>query len=149
MVSVPSVEDEDLRHLGRELKLLKKDRTRISNRIKGLLANHGRVLASRKEMGRQIVTLKSWDGSELPRLLKGRLLRYAADYEHCSERIRVVDEERKALLRSEAPSVCAAKVLRLTRLKGVGIETAWCENIRWPGSHRSVSSHFRRGAALG
>ena len=36
VVSVPSLEDEDLRHLGRELKLAKKDRTRISNRIKGL-----------------------------------------------------------------------------------------------------------------
>lgn len=44
VVSVPEVGDEDLRQLGRELKLLKKDRTRISHRIKGLLANQGLVI---------------------------------------------------------------------------------------------------------
>ena len=37
VVAVPSVEAEDLRHLGRELKLVKKDRTRISNRIKVIM----------------------------------------------------------------------------------------------------------------
>lgn len=54
VVSVPSPADEDLRHLGRELKLVKKDRTRISNRIKGLLANAGLVLDGRKDMKGQI-----------------------------------------------------------------------------------------------
>ncbi|MDJ0865208.1 MAG: transposase [Myxococcota bacterium] len=41
VVTVPLEDAEDLRHLGRELNLLKKDRSRVSNRIKGLLANQG------------------------------------------------------------------------------------------------------------
>jgi transposase len=49
VVAVPAIGDEDLRHLGRELKLVKKDRTRIGNRIKGLLANQGLVLESRTD----------------------------------------------------------------------------------------------------
>jgi transposase len=41
VVQVPSVEAEDKRHLHRELTTLKVDRTRHSNRIKGLLAGQG------------------------------------------------------------------------------------------------------------
>ncbi len=50
VVHVPSEEDEDRRHLGRELRLLKKDRTRVSHRIKGLLANHGFSLDLRGDL---------------------------------------------------------------------------------------------------
>ncbi len=41
VVHVPSLEVEDKRHLHRELDALKADRTRHSNRIKGLLARQG------------------------------------------------------------------------------------------------------------
>jgi transposase len=47
MVHVPSVADEDRRHLHRELTTLTWERTRFVNRIKGLLALHGVVLARR------------------------------------------------------------------------------------------------------
>jgi transposase len=79
VVSVPSIEDEDLRHLGRELKLAKKDRTRISNRIKGLLANYGLTLKNRRNMRAQIEGLRMWNRSKLPPQLRKRLLRYADD----------------------------------------------------------------------
>src|SRR5262249_61730810 len=41
VVRVPSVEEEDRRHLHRELLSAKRDRTRVTNRMKGLLANQG------------------------------------------------------------------------------------------------------------
>ena len=41
VVRVPSVEDEDARCLHRELRTLKKERARCSNRIKGLLFSQG------------------------------------------------------------------------------------------------------------
>ena len=127
VVRVPSVADEDLRHLGRELKLVKKDRTRISNRIKGLLSNQGLVLDSRKDMRGQIKRFRVWDGAPLPAFLRARLLRYVEDYQLHSERIRVLEAERKALLRSpEGSGECIEKVWRLLQLRGVGIETAWC-----------------------
>jgi transposase len=133
VVSVPSVADEDLRHLGRELKLVKKDRTRISNRIKGLLANQGLVLASRKAMAAQIEKLRLWNGEPLPRHVKARLLRYAADYDAQSARIRTLEQERRALLRDDAAGESLAKVWRLLELKGVGIETAWCYGTEFFG----------------
>ncbi len=105
---VPSPEDEDLRHLGRELKLTKKDRTRISNRIKGLLANYGLTLKNRRNMRAQIEGLRMWNRSKLPDLLRGRLLRYADDFEAHSLRIKELEQERRALLRNpEAPGSMA------------------------------------------
>jgi transposase len=41
IVRVPTVEEEDRRHLHRELLSAKRDRTRVTNRMKGLLANQG------------------------------------------------------------------------------------------------------------
>ncbi len=133
VVAVPSVEAEDLRHLGRELKLAKKDRTRISNRIKGLLANQGLVLASRRSMRRQIEQLRSWNGERLPRFLTERLLRYADDFESHTQRIQELERERRQLLREERAHAPMAKVWRLLELKGVGIETAWCYGTEFFG----------------
>jgi transposase len=133
VVSVPSPADEDLRHLGRELKLVKKDRTRISNRIKGLLANAGLVLDGRKDMKGQIERLRLWNGDSLPPLLRSRLLRYAADYELHSVRIRELEQDRRSLLRSEGAGASITKVWRMLELKGVGIETAWCYGTEFFG----------------
>jgi transposase len=133
VVTVPAVEDEDLRHLGRELKLVKKDRTRISNRIKGLLANQGLVLEGRKDMKRQIEGMRLWNGEPLPRFTRDRLLRYVADYGYHTQRMKVLEQERKELLRSEEPGESVEKVWRLLHLRGVGIETAWCYGMEFFG----------------
>ena len=133
IVSVPAIEDEDLRHLGRELKLVKKDRTRISNRIKGLLANNGLILSSRKDMNGQIRQMRLWNGEKLPDFLNARLLRYAEDYAYQTERIRILEQERKSLLRSENRGESVEKVWRLLQLRGVGIETAWCYGMEFFG----------------
>jgi transposase len=47
VVHVPSIEAEDARHLHRQLGTLKKDATRCSNRIEGLLASQGVSLPMR------------------------------------------------------------------------------------------------------
>lgn len=133
VVSVPSVEAEDLRHLGRELKLVKKDRTRISNRIKGLLANYGLVLENRRDIRGQIEKLRLWNGGELPRFYKQRLLRYADDFDAHTARIRELDRGRRALLRDDRSHASMEKVWRLLQLKGVGIETAWCYGMEFFG----------------
>ncbi len=125
VVAVPAEEDEDLRHLGRELKLLKKDRTRVSNRIKGLLANQGLTIDRKKAMAAQLSRLRLWNGGPLPRHLRGRLERYVSDYRYYTERIGALERERKALLRANE-GAATEKVWRLLSLRGVGIETAWC-----------------------
>jgi transposase len=125
VLTVPSEEAEDLRHLGRELKLLKQDRTRVSNRIKGLLANQGLTVDRKKDMAQQIARLRLWHGARLRPQLRSRLERYVSDYIYYTERIEGVEEERKALLRANE-SAAMGKVWRLLSLRGVGIETAWC-----------------------
>jgi len=125
VVTVPEIADEDLRHLARELKLLKKDRTRISNRVKGLLANQGLVIQGRRNLAAQVEGLRLWNGDPLPPQLKARLVRYAADFDYHSARIEVLEKERRAMLRSEERTPSQEKVLRLLEVRSVGIETAW------------------------
>jgi len=148
VVAVPSPADEDLRHLGRELKLVKKDRTRISNRIKGLLANAGLVLDGRKDMKGQIEHLRVWSGEPLPALLRARLLRYAEDFERYGVRIRELEQERRTLLRSEEAGASMAKVWRMLELKGVGIESAWCYGMEFFG-WREFSNRRQVGSLAG
>ena len=133
VVTVPEIEDEDLRHLGRELKLLKKDRTRISNRMKGLLANNGLVIRGRRRLAAQIRGLRMWNGEALPVQLESRLLRYAKDFDTHSERIVELEQERRVLLRSDERCSSHEKVLRLLELRSVGIETAWCYGMEFFG----------------
>ena len=124
VVTVPSVADEDLRQIGRELKLLKKDRTRISNRMKGLLANQGLGIDRKKDLREQLAGLRLWNGEALAPHLRDRLEHYAADYAYHSERIRELGQKRRDLMRAQE-TAAVEKVWRLFQLRGVGIESAW------------------------
>ena len=75
VVNVPSVAAEDQRHLHRDLATLKQARARTSNRIKGLLSSQGIRLASVHKLPEQLDALRLWDGSPVPRGVRGRLLR--------------------------------------------------------------------------
>jgi transposase len=63
VVRVPTVEDEDRRQLHRELRTLKKERTRVTNRAKGLLANQGIRLPKGVDLGGILDTVRRWDGT--------------------------------------------------------------------------------------
>ena len=147
VVHVPSEEDEDRRHLGRELRLLKKDRTRVSHRIKGLLANHGCTIDLRRDLGSQLGRLRRWDGRALPAGLLARLERYASDYAYLTERIRALDVERRRLFREEE-SPTLDKVRQLYSLRAVGINTAWTYGTEFFG-WRSFQNGKQVGAAAG
>ena len=121
VVRVPSVEDEDRRHLHRELKLAKKDRTRVSHRMKGLLSNHGLTLDLRADLAAQLAVMRPWDGSPLPPGLRGRLERYLGEYQYFTNRIHDLDSERRRILREEK-SPLLEKVLQLYSLRGLGGE---------------------------
>jgi transposase len=73
IVRVPSVEEEDRRQLHRALATVKQDRTRVINRIKGLLASHGLVMPSGGDFPQQLEHLRLWDGTPLPVGLRHRL----------------------------------------------------------------------------
>jgi transposase len=124
IVSVPSVADEDLRQLGRELKLLKKDRTRISHRMKGLLANQGLVIDLKKDLREQIDRMRLWNGKPLPEHLRERLLHYREDFAYHTQRIRGLEQRRRELMRAKE-SAAVEKAWKLFLLRGVGIESSW------------------------
>jgi transposase len=75
VVYVPDVADEDRRQLHRELTTLTWERTRLINRIKGLLALHGVVLA-RRGLPRDLpAELRDWNGMPVPPEAAARLRR--------------------------------------------------------------------------
>ena len=80
VVRVPSREDEDARHLHRELEALKRERTRYRNRIHGILIQQGLRInnPSKKKFVRELDFLRTWDGRELPAEMKMRLVRIHA-----------------------------------------------------------------------
>jgi transposase len=124
VVHVPSVEAEDRRHLHRELLALKADRTRHSNRIKGLLVGQGVRLTVKADFLEQLDTVSLWDGSPVPAGLPARREREFASWQFADQHVNELEAERAEQLRtSEAPDV--QPVRQLLRLRGPGENSSW------------------------
>lgn len=124
VVHVPSVLEEDRRQLHRELLTAKRDRTRLTNRLGGLLAGQGVALATWAHFPSRIATLRTWDGAPLPPALQARLAREWAKVEALHGQICALETERRRLLRSSAdPAV--AQVRQLVALRAIGPASAW------------------------
>jgi transposase len=130
VVRVPTEEEEDRRHLHRELKTVKKVRTAVTSRIKGLLATVGVRLADTAELPRMLERLRLWNGNPLPRWLKARLERDWREREQLQERIAELEKQRKELLRKgkDSGSECARK---LHRLRGMGPNASWLYSLEF------------------
>lgn len=124
VVRVPTVEEEDQRQLHRELRTLKKERTRTTNRIKGLLANQGIRLVSSEDMSRRLGRLRLWDGSPLPAGLVARLKREWEHAEFLHGKILELEQQRRqAILEGRSPAL--EKVRQLMLLKAMGPSGSW------------------------
>jgi transposase len=75
VVRVPSAEEEDRRQLHRELRTWKKERTRVANRMQGLLASQGLRLPKGRDVSRLLEEMRLWDRTPLPAGLRARLQR--------------------------------------------------------------------------
>ena len=128
VVRVPSLEEEDRRQLHRELKDLKKERTRVTNRIKGLLATQGvRIRMTPKTFPGCLEAIRLWDGSRLQEGLKARLQREWQRLQYVSEQILEIERQRRRLLREAKSSKRKdfEKIQRLMDLRGIGINGSW------------------------
>ena len=124
VVHVPSEEAEDRRHLHRELKKLKEERTGKINSLKGLLASSGVILSIDRNFLAHLEDIKLWNGQPLPAGLRQRLLWKHQRLEFINGQIREVEAKRSALLRtSEAPEI--EQVRQLKKLAGIGVNSAW------------------------
>ena len=124
VVRVPSVEEEDRWQLHRELTTATQDRTRIVNRIKGLLAGQGVQLVLQGDVEAQLDQTHQWDGAPLPSALRIRLKRAWQQVGLLTAHIQTLEAERRALLRHRTDPVIA-QVRQLFTLRGIGINSAW------------------------
>jgi len=124
VVHVPTPPEEDRRQLHRELLTTKRDRARVTNRIKGLLAGQGVCFATLARFGTELPAVRTWDGTPLPPALTRRLEREWQKVRHLTTQIRALQAERRALLHTSAdPAV--RQVRQLLALRAIGLESAW------------------------
>jgi transposase len=124
VVRVPSVDEEDRRQLHREMQTAKQDRTRVINRIKGLLAGHGVQLALQGDVEAQLDQVQQWDGAPRPSALRSRLTRAWQQVGFLTAHIQTLEAARRALLRRREEPVIA-QVRQLFTLRGIGVHSAW------------------------
>ena len=124
VVCVPSAGEEDERQLHRELEVLKRERTRHTNRITSLLVTQGvRLRVTRKFLG-ELSKACLWDRSALPAGLVSRLEREYARWELVCRQINELEKLRRERLRR--PRTKSEKCAqRLYRLRGIGESYAW------------------------
>jgi transposase len=148
VVRVPSVVDEDQRQLHRELQELKDDRTRHSNRIKGLLASQGLALEVVDELlPSWLGAARLWDGSALGADLQGRLIREYERWQFVHRQVLDRTKERRRRILCDA-TAHVDQVRRLLGLAGIGVNGAWLlvyEFFGW----RKIQNRKQAGALVG
>jgi len=150
VVHVPSLEDEDRRPLHRELFCITRERTRVVNRIKALLALHGVVLDMPRGLPRSLPVfpaLAAWDGTPLPPEAQARLTREWHRLTFLRGELRTLEMARQAMLRAGTDAV-VPMVRRLLALRGIGEVGAWLyttEFFAW----RQFRNRRQVGAAAG
>ncbi len=124
IVRVPSEEEEDRRHLHRGFGTLKKEKTRTTNRMRGLLANQG-VRPTRLELSdRELDAIRLWNGKGLGEGLKSRLRIEWQRVLQLREQIRLLRAARQSQLKdNERPEI--AQVKQLNTLRAIGPESSW------------------------
>jgi transposase len=119
VVHVPTLQQEDARHLQREIRTLKKEQTRLINRVKGLLASQGVALkTSRGAVLTSLEEIRIWDGSPLPEGLRLRLESEVLRHGFLHRQLLDLEARRDARIR-EAGDRAAEITRRLMRLRGI------------------------------
>lgn len=150
VVHVPSVDDEDRRQLHRELFTITRERTRVVNRIKALLALHGVVLDTSRGLPvtqPAFPALAAWNGAPLPAEAHARLTREWNRLTFLRGELRTLVTARQTMLRTGTDAV-VPMVRRLLALRGIGEVGAWIyttEFFAW----RQFRNRRQVGAAAG
>jgi transposase len=124
VVQAPSVKDEDDRQLHRELRALKSEQTRHTNRIKSLLISQGVKIPARNDFVELLRTCRVWDGSLLPRHMVSRLEREYQRLQIVREQICHLEMQRREMLRKSLDEK-VEKVRQLMRLRGLAYNSSW------------------------
>ena len=123
VVPVPSEADEDQRHLERERQTLIQERTRLRNRLQGLLATQGVTVALTGDVGVALGAVRRWDGTPVPAGLLARVRREWERVSVVSQAIAALEAERTTVLAAATPTAACAR--QLQRLPAIGPTIAW------------------------
>ena len=125
-VCVPSEEDEDRRHLHRELKTLRGNRNRAVNRIRAVLAELGLDSQVRLDAGftAWIEGVTLWNGKPVPPGARARLQRQFLRLRNLNVEIAELEKVRRDRIRTE-DSPQARQVRKLLGLKAIGATSSW------------------------
>lgn len=145
---VPRVEDEDARHLHRELADRMAERTRHTNRIKGLLIGQGiRIETIPKDLPKRLESMRISDESPLPAGLRTRLTDEHEGWQLADRQIkRLQQQQRQAMREEESPAL--DQVRQLMELGAVGPQTAWI-SVREFFGWRKFQNRRQVGALAG
>jgi transposase len=121
VVRVPTVAEEDARHLSRSLATGAQDRTRLINRIKGLLATAGVRIPLDAAFLTSVASARLWDGSPLPPGLVARLTQEWTHLADLTRSLRTVQATRVPDPQTRA----GAQIVRLEQVRAIGRTSAW------------------------
>lgn len=147
VVRVPSEGEEDARHLHRLRETLQQERTRMINRLHGLLTTQGVKVPLHGDFLERLATVRRWDGTPLPPGLTQRVRAVWAELDFLTRQLAEVDAARAAL--PIDPATAPGRwVARLQTLRGIGAIGAWSlttEMFGW----RQIRNGRELGALVG
>jgi transposase len=147
MVRPPSPDEEDRRRLTRERGTLLQERTRHTNRIKGLLSSQGITDYDplRKDRLARLDALRTGDGRALPERLKAAIRREIERVDLVVAQMALVERERDALVDMKSDPAPETMAAVLARLKGIGPELGsliWLEALfRGFANRRQIAAY--------
>ena len=147
VVRVPSVAAEDARHAERSWATVQAERTRVINRLKGLLTTVGVRLRLDATFLQRLETARLWDGTVLPSGLQARLRQGWAQLEFLNEQRRTLKRTRTAQVPD--PTTATGRAVQALQLPvGIGPIGAWVlatEIFGW----RQIRNGRELGALVG
>jgi transposase len=147
VVRVPTVAEEDARHLSRTLEALTQDRTRLMSRLKSLLTTQGVSLPIDAKFLHRLEAVHLWDGTPLPPGLHERLTRTWRQLQEVDGQIR--DLKALRLTRPEhltpATSHALAQLLTMRAIGPIGASVLATEIFGW----RRIRNGRELGALVG
>jgi len=146
-VHVPSCQAEADRQLQREWDVCRADRTRVRNRIQGLLATQGLRLTLTGDFPERLARVRLWDDNPLAPELVARLTREWTQLRQIETRRAAIVRARRARLAAHTDTI-AQQVTQLTQLRGIGVTgalTLSSELFAW----RAFTNPRQIGACVG
>lgn len=146
VVRVPTLVEEDARQGPRMAEALTRDRTRLVNRLKALLATQGVRLRIDRHFPHALDGARLWDDTPIPAGLRDRILGDWAQLHHVDSQLRDLKAARAQRVDTTQPTGHA--IAQLQTLRAIGPTGAWVlatEIFGW----RQIRNRRQLGALVG